>query len=79
MNISLGGFSFRCLCSLCLRESWIVDIIHSSGAHLQDIAIEKIWQREDNNARYASIYTRTIGVKFKALSPEQLLAIGQFL
>ena len=80
IDISEGGISFRCRCEQCLSKRWDVDIVDSTtGAHLQEFPVEKVWESVEDKKDYAPIYSTTVGVKFKSLSLKQLSALYQLI
>jgi len=79
IDISSGGVSFRCRREQWLSERWKVDIVGRTGIHLQEFPVEKVWELVEDKKGYAPIFTTTMGVKFKSLSPKQLSALYQLL
>ncbi len=79
IDISSGGISFRCRCEHCLSKRWKIDIVDTTGIHLQEFPVEKIWESVEDQKRYGSIYTVTVGVKFNGLSPKQYSALYQLI
>ena len=79
IDISSGGISFRCRCEQFLPKRWDIDIVDSSGIHLQEFSVEKVWESVQDKKGYGSIFTTTVGAKFKNLSPKQLLALYQLI
>jgi len=80
IDISSGGVSFRCRCEQCLpKKTWKIDIVDTTGIHLQEFPVEKVWESVEDQKRYGSIYTVTVGVKFKSLSPEQHSALYELI
>lgn len=80
IDISSGGMSFRCRCEQCLSKRCEVDIVDSTtGVHLQEFPVEKVWESVENGKGYAPIYSTTVGVKFKSLSRKQLSALYQLI
>ena len=79
IDISSGGVSFRCRCEQRLSARWKVDIVGKTGIHLQEFPVEKVWESVEDKKGYAPIFTTTVGVKFKNLSPKQLSVLYQLL
>jgi len=79
IDISSGGISFKCRCERCLSTKWKVDIIDSSGIHLQEYSVEKVWESVEDTQRDGNIFKTAVGVKFKSLSPEQASALHQLI
>lgn len=79
IDISSGGISFRCRKEQCFSKRWDVDIVDSSGIHLYELPVEKVWESVEEKKKYVSIFTTTVGVKFKRLSPKQLSALYRFI
>ena len=79
IDISSGGIAFKCRCEQSLSKRWDVDIVDSTGIHLREFPVEKVWESVEEKKGYGSIFTMTVGAKFKNLSPEQLLALYQLI
>ncbi len=82
VDISSGGISFKCCCEVCFPERWELDIVNSTGGHLQEFLVEKVWEesiKDDNGNGCTSIYTRRVGVKFKNLSIKQQSALYELI
>ena len=80
IDISSGGMSFRCRCEQCLSKRWEIDIVDSTtGVHLQEFPVEKVWESVEDKKDYAPIFSTMVGVKFKSLSHEQLSALHQLI
>jgi hypothetical protein len=80
IDINSGGMSFKCRCEQCLSKRWEVDIIDSTtGVHLQEFPVEKVWELVEDQKGYASVFSTTVGVKFKSLSLKQLSTLYQLI
>ena len=77
--ISSGGLSFRCLDTQSLPDELTVDVLDSSGFHLENCAVQKIWEEQENGSQYRSIFAQGVGVKFKKLTEDQQQALNQLL
>ncbi len=80
IDISSGGVSFRCRCEQCLpKKTWKIDIVDTTGIHLQEFPVEKVWESVEDKKKYTPILTTTVGVKFKSLSFQQRLALYELI
>lgn len=79
IDISSGGISFKCRCEQCLLKEWQVDIVDSMGTHLIDFHVEKMWESVEDKMNCASMFTTTVGVKFKHLTAKQQLSLYELV
>lgn len=70
-DISQGGLSFKCLYLQNLPETYQIDILSTSGTHLENLSIEKVWESREKKTKLGDIFTQRVGARFKALSSEQ--------
>jgi len=71
IEMSTGGFSFKCIFEHNLSDIWMVDILNNSGVYLQQFPVEKIWETAQDDQLSTSRCGVEVGVRFKDLSPEQ--------
>jgi len=79
IEMSSGGFSFKCLFEHSLSEEWTVDILNNTGVYLQKIYVEKVWESVIDEGRSTSSCGLAVGVRFKDLSPEQQLTLDNLV
>ena len=79
IDISSGGISFRCRNEQNIPKKWLIDIVDSTGIHLEEFPVERIWKSAEDKKRHTCKYITTVGLKFKRLSLEQRLALYELL
>lgn len=79
LDISSGGFSFKCLFNQSLSEEWVVDILDTRGGFVDEVQVEKVWQVEEDKPRVNGVCVLAVGVKFKNLSVSQHLALNDLI
>ncbi len=82
IEISSGGFSFKCLFGQSLLGEWSVDIIDNRGGYLKKVMVEKVWQADealDSKVQMTSSCPLAVGVKFKNLSAEQHATLNKLV
>lgn len=79
VDISSGGISVKCRCEKCLSKRWKIDILATTGIHLKDFSVEKVWESFENKRTYTPKFTTKLGVKFNSLSPKQRLALHHLI
>ncbi|MBE0582208.1 MAG: PilZ domain-containing protein [Desulfofustis sp.] len=70
-DISQGGISFKCLYLQTLPETYQIDILNTSGTHLENLSIEKVWESREKKVNITDIFAQRVGARFKELSLEQ--------
>jgi hypothetical protein len=70
-DISEGGLSFKCLYLQNLPDTWTIDLLNTSGTHLHNIEVEKVWESLDSQKTFTNIFALKVGARFKKLSLEQ--------
>ena len=76
INISLGGYTVRCLAETHPPNTWMSDILRQNGEqYLQSFPVRKVWSRPHDDS--TSFFLA--GVKFINLSPKQKSDLKQLI
>ncbi|OEU54444.1 MAG: hypothetical protein BA862_06125 [Desulfobulbaceae bacterium S3730MH12] len=79
IDISSGGISFRCRNEQNIPKKWLIDIVDSTGIHLEEFPVERIWKSAEDKKKHTCKYITTVGLKFKRLSLEQRVALYELI
>jgi PilZ domain len=72
INISPGGLAFKRLNGPDMPEKWELDIvIPTNDFHLEQLPVELVWTKINDQPSFLSISTEIIGVKFGELDRSQ--------
>lgn len=70
-DLSEGGLSFKCLYLQNLPDTCTIDLLNTSGMHLHNVEVHKVWEVKNSQHDLTDLFSLTVGVKFKDLTPEQ--------
>lgn len=70
-DISEGGISFKCLYLQELPEAYTIDLLNTSGIHLQNLPVEKVWESPDKKQGSGTTFALRVGARFTSLSHNQ--------
>jgi hypothetical protein len=77
MDLSKGGFCFKCPPYTTISELWETDIV-TSIATLEGFPVSRIWVSMTENSTHAYL-PMAVGVKFGKLSQKQNLILSQVI
>ena len=79
VEMSSGGFSFKCLFEHSLSGEWRVDIINNSGDYIEKLPVEKVWESVKVTQHSTPIHELEVGVRFRDLSRQQKLTLAKLI
>ncbi|MFC1831129.1 PilZ domain-containing protein [Thermodesulfobacteriota bacterium] len=78
IDISRGGFRFKCPPNTVISETWVTDIINSF-IPLERVPVRKIWVSIHGNENYDQPYLIMVGAKFGRFEKEEKLKLINLL
>lgn len=72
VDISTVGLSFKSLDRVDLPTKWLLDIIiPANNFHLEQLPVELVWKKLDDQPSFLSMPTENVGVRFDDLHQSQ--------